>query len=280
MNCLSSRLTRSAFPLFGLIWHVGLYSLLHSSTTILMGVYLPAHKLPLWRQCDRHWHTLTQPFIGLKLSPFFSTLWHWQCRPRLGPHIGGWTWQCSPKVYTYPRSAPLGSIWTDLCLWWPSQLWLLSAWHASWKSAFCQTTIPNTLGLYRALSASPLGRRRGDWTDEWRINSTASVFVLVGLSPADLIQRVIADTPRLWMTVICVNGQVCCNFHGMVQSYGKTLHIAVTLRIAVTLCRNFLHLVTLSLTALVTLYSPRWCYMSVPTFIVWICSTLSILLQY
>ncbi len=50
---------------------------------------------------------------------------------------------------------------------------------------------------------------------------------------------------KLQPMVTCVDGQVCYNFHTMVQCYRQTLHIAVMLH------SNFLHLVTLSWTALV-----------------------------
>ncbi len=49
----------------------------------------------------------------------------------------------------------------------------------------------------------------------------------------------------LQVMVAFVDGQVCCNFRGMVQCYGQTLHIVVTL------CSNFLLLVTLSRTAFI-----------------------------
>ncbi len=68
------------------------------------------------------------------------------------------------------------------------------------------------------------------------------------------------------MIVICVEGRVCCNFHGMVKCYRQMLPTAVTLH------SNFLHLVTSSQTALVTQHSLRCCYpmilhyMSVPAF--------------
>ncbi len=72
-------------------------------------------------------------------------------------------------------------------------------------------------------------------------------------------------TWRLRTMVTCVDKQERCNFHGMVQCYGQMLHIAVML------CNNFLHLVILSQTTLVT----RCClrlffvtvlhYMSIPT---------------
>ncbi len=158
---LSSHLTRSAFPLFGLIRHVALFTLLRSSTTISIRVYLPAHKLPLWRQCNRHWHILMQSSIRRK--PFRSSVLcgvDGFCLD--GPSYRKKTWQYSPKAYAYPCSAPLGLTWADLCSRRLSQLWLLSIWHATWKSAFHQTTTPNTLGLYRALSAPSLSRRRGD----------------------------------------------------------------------------------------------------------------------
>ncbi len=35
------------------------------------------------------------------------------------------------------------------------------------------------------------------------------------------------------MAVTCVDGRVCCNFHGMVQCYAQMLHIVVML------CSNF-----------------------------------------
>ncbi len=75
----------SAFPLFGSIRRVVLYTHLHSSATNSIEVYLPAHKLPLWRQCDRHWHTLAQLSVELRPSLFFSTLWCRWRQPRLGP---------------------------------------------------------------------------------------------------------------------------------------------------------------------------------------------------
>ncbi len=47
------------------------------------------------------------------------------------------------------------------------------------------------------------------------------------------------------MMVTCVDGQMYCNFHGVVQCYGQMLHIAVMLR------SNVLHLATSSQTALI-----------------------------
>ncbi len=94
------------FSTLGLIQSVTLYTVLRLSATISIRVYLPAHKLSLWRQCDSHWHTLTQPSIRPKLSPFFGTLLRWWHQPRLGFHIEGLTWQCSLTAYAYPRSAP------------------------------------------------------------------------------------------------------------------------------------------------------------------------------
>ncbi len=55
--------------------------------------------------------------------------------------------------------------------------------------------------------------------------------------------------PRLWMMVTYVDGYMCCTFHGMVLCYGQML------RTAVTLCSNFLHLITLSQTTLVMQHS-------------------------
>ncbi len=119
---------------------VALYTLPHLSATISIGVYLPVCKLPLWRRCNKHWHTLMQPSVGPKPSPFFGTAWRWWRWPRLGSHIRIPTWQHLLKAYTYPRLASLGSTWADLCSWQSSQLWLLFVWHAPWKSAYRRTT--------------------------------------------------------------------------------------------------------------------------------------------
>ncbi len=67
------------------------------------------------------------------------------------------------------------------------------------------------------------------------------------------------------MTVTCVDRQKCCYFHRMVQCYGLMLHIATKL------LNNFLQLVNLLLTALVTQcslwrgYIMALHYMSIPS---------------
>ncbi len=62
--------------------------------------------------------------------------------------------------------------------------------------------------------------------------------------------------PRLPTMVTCVDGQACCCFHGMVQCYGQML------RVAVTICSNYLHRVTSLQTALVLRhnYTTVLCY--------------------
>ncbi len=63
-------------------------------------------------------------------------------------------------------------------------------------------------------------------------------------------------TPRLQITVTCVNGKACCNFHGTVQCHRQMLRIAVMLQ------SNFLHLVTSSWTALAKQRSSQRCYIT------------------
>ncbi len=110
------------------------------------GVYLPAHKLPLWRQCNSHWHTLTQPSWMETISVFWYPL-VLMASAQIGAPYGP-TWQCSLTAYTYPRLAFLGSTWANLGPEWPSQVWLLSSSHVPWTSAFHQTTTPNSSGLF------------------------------------------------------------------------------------------------------------------------------------
>ncbi len=106
LTMIGTKLTRCAFPLCGLMWHVVLCTPCTHQRWSQLGVYLPAHILPVWRQWNKHWHTLMQPSIGPKLSLFFGTPWHWWRQPRFGLHIGGPTWQHSPKAYAYPRPPP------------------------------------------------------------------------------------------------------------------------------------------------------------------------------
>ncbi len=56
--------------------------------------------------------------------------------------------------------------------------------------------------------------------------------------------------------VTFVDRQVCCNFHGTVQSYGPRLHIAVMLH------SNLLHLIISSQTALVMGCNSLRCYIT------------------
>ncbi len=63
--------------------------------------------------------------------------------------------------------------------------------------------------------------------------------------------------PRLQIRVTYVDIQMCCNFQGMVQCYIQMLHIVVMLR------SNFLRLVNLLQTALVTRRSLRPCHIMV-----------------
>ncbi len=217
-DLLSSHLTHSVFPLLRLIRRVMLYSHLRSSA-IQLGVYSPANKLALWRQCGRHWHILTQLSIEPKPALSLSTLCCWWHQSKLGLHVGGLTWQHSPTVYTYPHSAPLGSAWANLCSWRSCQHWLLSTCHAPWRLTFNRTTSLNTSGLYRALSPSPLG----EWSvgvNQWRrVNSTASGLMVAKFSLTALIQWVIASRAVL---PLLEHGNIFlyCNHQGIVGVAG------------------------------------------------------------
>ncbi len=115
VTCLLSHLSCNTFPFLGLIWCVALYTILHSSLTILVRVYLLTHKLPLWRQCRRYWHTLMQFSVEPKPFLFFGTSWGLWCQSRLGLHTGGPTLQYSPAGYIYLCSAPQCLMWA--CCW-------------------------------------------------------------------------------------------------------------------------------------------------------------------
>ncbi len=129
-------LTHSAFPLLGLIRHVVLCIPSFAHHNYLNWGIPTKTQLPIWRQYDRHWQTLTQLTIGPKPSLFFSNSWYLWCQPRLQLYIRRLTWQHSPTAYAYPQSVPLGFTWADLWLWWSSRLWLQSVWHGSLKVFF------------------------------------------------------------------------------------------------------------------------------------------------
>ncbi len=102
-------------------------------------------------------HVCTNLNTAFCWTETISVLWYGLVLMLLGFHIGGPTWQHLPTAYTYPHSASPGSTWVNLCSQQSTQLWLLSAWHAPWKSAFCRTTfhpLPHPLKTRNSVAES------------------------------------------------------------------------------------------------------------------------------
>ncbi len=171
---------------------------------------MPAHKLHLWKQYDRHWQTLKQPSVGPKLSLYLRTTACWWRQ------VEGPTWQCSLTAYAYSHSATLRSTWADSCSWLFSQIYTAVCLACSLKINFPSNHTPNTSGMHRLIASTFRWKNRrigmmGVWKHHW--SRLRGCWAQSGW--LDLMSRSLKSS--VYLLLEHGNVILCCNYHGVTR---------------------------------------------------------------